>query len=50
MQLHDWCEEAGGGIEIEFLYRDENTPSTVTHLNENNKYWMAMKKALTKDL
>lgn len=49
-QLNDWCKEAGGGIEIEFLYRDENTPDTVTHLNDDNKYWVAMKKALTDDL
>lgn len=49
-QLNDWCAEAGGGIEIEFLFRDENTPNTVTHLNENNKYWVELRKALIEDL
>lgn len=49
-QLHDWCTEAGGGIEIEFLMRDDNTPSTVTHLNDDNKYWVEFRKALQDDL
>lgn len=48
--MNDWCEEAGGGIEMEFLYRDDNTPDTVTHLDENNKYWVELQKALTDDL
>lgn len=49
-QLNDWCDEAGGEIEIEFLYRDDNSTNTVTHLDENNKYWVEFRKALTDDL
>lgn len=49
-QLHDWCDEAGGGIEIEFLMRDDNAPNTVTHLNDDNKYWVAFRSALQDDL
>lgn len=50
VQLNDWCAEAGGGIEIQFLYRDDDVPNTVTHLNETNKYWVAFRKALADDL
>lgn len=50
LQLNTWCAEAGGDIEIEFLYRDENTPKTVTHLDDNNEYWVEFRKALEDDL
>lgn len=49
-QINDWCAEAGGGIEIVFEEKDENGPNTVTHLNSDCKYWMAIQEALTTDL
>lgn len=50
VQLKDWCAEAGGGIHMEFLEKDDNGPNTVTHLNDDNAYWVAIKSALTMDL
>lgn len=50
LQINDWCAEAGGGIGIEFEEKDDNGPNTVTHLNSDSKYWMAIQEALTIDL
>lgn len=30
--------------------RDDNAPNTVTHLNDDNKYWVAFRQALQDDL
>lgn len=50
LQLNDWCAEAGGEIDIEFLEKDDNGPNTVTQLTDDNKYWVALRSALATDL
>jgi len=43
-QIRDWCEEAGGGIEIEFPQKD--TYVAPTKLDDSNPYWLALKAAI----
>ncbi|XP_064549735.1 aminoacylase-1-like [Drosophila montana] len=43
-QIRDWCEEAGGGIEIVFEQKDEYIPPT--KVDASNPYWTAFEKAL----
>jgi len=40
----DWCEEAGGGIELEFEMK--NPFVEPTKIDSSNAYWLAFKKAL----
>lgn len=42
--LRDWCEEAGGDIEIEFEQKE--TDVHVTQLDDSNKYWVAFRDTL----
>uniref|UniRef100_A0A1I8NC79 N-acyl-aliphatic-L-amino acid amidohydrolase n=1 Tax=Musca domestica TaxID=7370 RepID=A0A1I8NC79_MUSDO len=42
-QLRQWCEEAGGGIEWEWLVRIDTAPKTKT--DNSNPYWLAFEKA-----
>ncbi|XP_016973426.1 aminoacylase-1-like [Drosophila rhopaloa] len=43
-QVRDWCEEAGGGIELEFEMK--NPFVEPTKIDSSNAYWVAFKKAL----
>ncbi|XP_017046431.1 aminoacylase-1-like [Drosophila ficusphila] len=43
-QIRDWCEEAGGGIELEFEMK--NPFVEPTKIDSSNPYWLAFKKAL----
>ncbi|XP_055684952.1 aminoacylase-1-like [Lutzomyia longipalpis] len=43
-QLQKWCDEAGGGIEIEFEQKEPPVPKTT--LDESNIYWVAFKSAI----
>ncbi|EDV95051.1 aminoacylase-1 [Drosophila grimshawi] len=43
-QIRDWCEQAGGGIEIIFEQKDEYVPPT--KVDASNPYWLAFEKAL----
>ncbi|XP_017131340.1 aminoacylase-1-like [Drosophila elegans] len=43
-QIRDWCEEAGGGIELEFEMK--NPFVEPTKIDASNPYWVAFKKAL----
>eukprot|EP00099_Drosophila_melanogaster_P013149 NP_001287478.1 uncharacterized protein Dmel_CG6726, isoform C [Drosophila melanogaster] len=43
-QIRDWCEEAGGGIELEFEMK--NPFVEPTKIDSSNAYWLAFKKAL----
>lgn len=46
-QIRDWCEEAGGGIEIEYEQKEKFVPPT--KLDESNPFWTAF-EAATKEL
>lgn len=43
-QIRDWCEEAGGGIELEFEMK--NPFVEPTKIDGSNVYWVAFKKTL----
>lgn len=43
-QIRDWCEEAGGGIEIIFEQKDEFVPPT--KVDDSNPFWTAFEGAL----
>jgi len=43
-QIRDWCEEAGGGIELVFEQKDEYVPPT--KVDESNPFWLAFEKAM----
>lgn len=43
-QIRDWCEEAGGGIELEFEMK--NPFVQPTKIDASNVYWVAFKKTL----
>lgn len=47
-QLNQWCQEAGGDIEIEFEHKFPKV--TPTALNDTNPYWMAFQKTLVEEL
>ncbi|XP_055707169.1 aminoacylase-1-like [Phlebotomus papatasi] len=42
-QFQDWCEEAGGSIEMVFERKDKKTPAT--KLDNSNIFWVAFEKA-----
>lgn len=43
-QLNQWCEEAGGNIEIFYEVQQPKVPAT--KLDDSNKYWVAFKQAI----
>jgi len=43
-QIRDWCEEAGGGIEIDFFQKEPYIGPT--KLDNSNPYWLAVKAAI----
>ncbi|XP_017848050.1 aminoacylase-1-like [Drosophila busckii] len=43
-QIRDWCEEAGGGIELEF--ERKNPFIAPTKIDASNPFWVAYKKTL----
>ncbi|XP_017046433.1 aminoacylase-1-like [Drosophila ficusphila] len=43
-QIRDWCEEAGGGIEIEFFRKEPLIGPT--NMDNSNPYWVALKAAI----
>lgn len=43
-QLNQWCEEAGGDIEIVFEMQQPKVAPT--KVDESNKYWVAFKEAI----
>ncbi|EDV95053.1 aminoacylase-1A [Drosophila grimshawi] len=43
-QIRDWCEEAGGGIELDFEM--QNPFVEPTKMDSSNLYWVAFKNAL----
>ncbi|XP_030378033.1 aminoacylase-1-like [Scaptodrosophila lebanonensis] len=43
-QLRDWCEEAGGGIEVEFVVKNPRFGATA--IDDSNPYWLSFKSAL----
>ncbi|XP_017131342.1 aminoacylase-1A [Drosophila elegans] len=43
-QIRDWCEEAGGGIEIEFTQKEAYVAPT--KMDDSNPYWIALKAAI----
>lgn len=40
-QILQWCKEAGEGVTIEFLQRNNRAP--VTPLDNTNPWWIAFK-------
>lgn len=42
-QLNQWCEEAGGGIKIEFDQKEVKVDAT--KIDDSNEYWVAFKEA-----
>ncbi|XP_037732142.1 aminoacylase-1 [Drosophila subpulchrella] len=42
-QIRDWCDEAGGGIELDFILR---CPSVETKIDASNRFWLGFKKGL----
>lgn len=44
VQLHRWCEEAGGNITIKYLSKDEKQQMTV--VDDSNPFWVAFKSAV----
>lgn len=46
--IHDWCNQAGQGIHIEFI--DKLQRIEPTKLDANNPYWIAFKEVLVDDL
>lgn len=45
--IHEWCEQAGGNIDVWMQKLPRIEP---TKLNEENTYWMAFKDVLENDL
>ncbi|XP_039495793.1 aminoacylase-1 [Drosophila santomea] len=43
-KIRSWCEEAGGGIDIEFPLKEAYVAPT--KLDDSNPYWLALKAAL----
>jgi len=43
-QLKQWCEEAGGGIELE--YEQKEVRVEPTKIDSSNQFWLAFKKAV----
>lgn len=43
-EIRNWCEEAGGGIDIEFPLKEAYVAAT--RLDDSNPYWLALKVAL----
>lgn len=43
-QIRDWCEEAGGGVELHFELKCPFVEPT--KIDHSNPYWMALKKSL----
>lgn len=43
-QIRDWCEEAGGGIDIDFFRKEPYIKPT--KLESSNPYWLAFKAAI----
>ncbi|XP_017873802.1 PREDICTED: aminoacylase-1A-like isoform X3 [Drosophila arizonae] len=43
-KIRDWCEEAGGGIELVFESKEPFVPPT--KIDASNPYWLAFKQAL----
>ncbi|XP_017017485.1 aminoacylase-1 [Drosophila kikkawai] len=43
-QIRDWCEEAGGSIEVDFFRKEPYVGPT--HLDSSNPYWLAVKAAI----
>ncbi|EDX14016.1 aminoacylase-1 [Drosophila simulans] len=42
-QIREWCNEVGGGVELDFTLK---CPSVVTRLDDSNPYWLGFKKGL----
>lgn len=42
--FRDWCEETGGGIEVDFFEKDSYVEPT--KLDYSNPYWLAVKAAI----
>lgn len=42
--IDQWCEEAGGDIEVEYEMKDPHVPPTAT--DDSNVYWKAFKSAI----
>lgn len=40
-----WCEEAGGGVELEFIRKDDFVPPT--KIGEESPFWTAFESAMT---
>lgn len=47
-QLNRWCDEAGGGINIEYEHKEPRVTPTATDLS--NPFWTALKSTLVDDL
>ncbi|XP_060647709.1 aminoacylase-1-like [Drosophila nasuta] len=43
-QVRKWCEEAGGGIELEFEWKEPY--AAPTKIDASNRYWLAFKRGL----
>lgn len=43
-QLNNWCDEAGGNIEIVYDFKHPYVPPT--KIDDSNKYYVALKKAI----
>lgn len=44
-QFRDWCEEAGGGVELVFERKDDFVPPT--KIGSASSFWMALEKSMT---
>jgi len=42
-EIRDWCDEAGGGIELDFILK---CPSVETKIDASNRYWLGFKQGL----
>lgn len=42
-QIRDWCDEAGGGIEVDFFRKEPYIGAT--KLDVSNPYWLALKES-----
>lgn len=42
--IERWCQEAGGDIEMKYIWKNPKAPATAT--NESNPYWVAFKSVV----
>lgn len=43
-QLRQWCKEAGGDIEMNYIQKNPKAP--LTAINDSNPFWIVFKRAI----